>query len=111
MHGFALDVGKAEIVHLKAEEQDRERMIQELTSKRDNASRMVSAKEQKMRDTRYMVKMKENVVMDLKKARKDTIQRVKDFQQLYDLVKNQRNKFVNLIQVCAHVREGHHGSD
>ena len=29
------------------------------------------------------------------------MQRLRDFQQLYDLVKNQRNKFVNLIQASS----------
>ena len=90
---------QAEVVQLKAEEQDRERQIQELASKRDNASRMVSVKVQRMRDTQELVKVKEIIASDLKKVRKDTVARVKDFQQLYDLVKSQRNKFVNLIQV------------
>jgi hypothetical protein len=42
-------------------------------------------------------------VQDLKKIRHDTSGRISDFEKLYNLVKNQRNKFVNLIQVrqCA----------
>ncbi len=28
----------------------------------------------------------------------ETVRRIRDYEKLYDLVKNQRNKFVNLIQ-------------
>lgn len=38
--------------------------------------------------------------MDMKKNRKDIVSRLKDFQQLYDMVKNQRNRFVTLIQAA-----------
>lgn len=44
--------------------------------------------------------MKEIIGKDMKKMRKDIVSRVKDFQQLYDMVKNQRNRFVNLIQAA-----------
>lgn len=37
----------------------------------------------------------------LGQERKEVTVRVKEFQQLYDLVKNQRNKFVNLIQAAS----------
>ena len=94
-----MGVLQAEVVTLKAEELERERHIKELSIKRDNASRQVSVSIQKQKESQELVKMKELVGEDLKKARKDTVRRVKDFQQLYELVKNQRNKFVNLIQV------------
>ena len=87
------------MVTLKGEELERERHIKELAIKRDNASRQVSVSIQKQKESQELVKMKELVGEDLKKARRDTVRRVKDFQQLYELVKNQRNKFVNLIQV------------
>lgn len=86
---------------LRAEERERERLVRELASKRDHASRLVSLKVKKMRETQELVKTKEIIAGDLKNARRDTGNRVKDFQQLYDLVKNQRNKFVNLIQVTG----------
>ena len=44
--------------------------------------------------------LKEMIGRDLKKRRRAIVARVKDFQQLYDLVKNQRNRFVNLIQAA-----------
>ena len=48
-----------------------------------------------------MKRVKELIIVDLKKQRREVALRLKDFQQLYDLVKNQRNKFVNLIQASA----------
>ena len=40
-------------------------------------------------------------LQDLKRVRKQTQMRVRDFQQLYELVKNQRNKFVSLVAVAG----------
>jgi len=47
-----------------------------------------------------VARIKEVELAELKKIRKETLRRIRDFEKLYDLVKNQRNKFVNLIQVC-----------
>lgn len=46
-----------------------------------------------------MARIKEVELAELKKIKKETNRRIRDFEKLYDLVKNQRNKFVNLIQV------------
>jgi len=100
---------EAEVAALKAEEQERERYISDLTGRRDNMCRVASSKTEKYRETRELAKTKQLIANDLRRKRKDTVRRVKDFQQLYDLVKNQRNKFVNLIQAanqsCAEMRE------
>ena len=47
--------------------------------------------------------IKEMEMAELKKIRREVTRRMAEYQKLYDLVKNQRNKFVNLIQVlcCA----------
>lgn len=44
------------------------------------------------------VKMKQLVIADLTKRCNDTNNRLKEFSALYDVVKNERNKYVNLIQ-------------
>ena len=44
------------------------------------------------------VKMKHLVVADMSKRCNDTNNRLKEFSALYDVVKNERNKYVNLIQ-------------
>lgn len=94
-------VPQAEVARCRAEEQERLMVIKELQSKRDNVARGVSGKVRRMKDAQELVKTKEIVGWDLKKAHKEAARRVTDFQQLYELVKNQRNKFVNLIQVSA----------
>ena len=52
-----------------------------------------------------LTRIKDMDVAELKKIGKDVERRVRDYQKLYDLVKNQRNKFVNLIQVWKEVWE------
>lgn len=42
--------------------------------------------------------MKHLVIADLSKRCNDTNNRLKEFSALYDVVKNERNKYVNLIQ-------------
>lgn len=42
--------------------------------------------------------MKQLVIADLTKRGNDTNNRLKEFSALYDVVKNERNKYVNLIQ-------------
>lgn len=42
--------------------------------------------------------MKQLVIADLVKRCNDTNNRLKEFSALYDVVKNERNKYVNLIQ-------------
>lgn len=48
--------------------------------------------------TPSQVKMKQLVIADLSKRCNDTNNRLKEFSALYDVVKNERNKYVNLIQ-------------
>mmetsp|Transcript_19952 Transcript_19952/g.64959 ORF Transcript_19952/g.64959 Transcript_19952/m.64959 type:complete len:918 (-) Transcript_19952:40-2793(-) len=90
-----------EVVALKKEEHTRERAIVELGSQRERMSRLAANKVNKWRETAEYVRVKELIIVDLKKKRKETVFRLRDFQQLYDLVKNQRNKFVNLIQASS----------
>ena len=54
----------------------------------------------KLKESKKQAMLKEMVGRDLRKRRRCIMSRVKDFQQLYDLVKNQRNRFVNLIQAA-----------
>jgi hypothetical protein len=54
----------------------------------------------KLKECKKEGMLKEMLGRDLKKMRRSIMSRVRDFQQLYDLVKNQRNRFVNLIQAA-----------
>jgi hypothetical protein len=51
-----------------------------------------------VKDVEMSARIKEVELAELKKIRRETERRIRDYEKLYDLVKNQRNKFVNLIQ-------------
>lgn len=59
----------------------------------------IAQKLSKVKDVQMTSRIKEVELAELKKIRKEVGRRIRDFEKLYDLVKNQRNKFVNLIQV------------
>jgi chromosome segregation ATPase len=65
----------------------------------------------KAKDCKKEGALKEVIRKDLRKLHRAIMNRVKDFQQLYDMVKNQRNGFVNLLQAArqgiAEMREKH----
>ena len=52
-----------------------------------------------VKEVEAQARIKDLDVAELKKIKKDVARRLRDYEKLYDLVKNQRNKFVNLIQV------------
>jgi len=88
------------IVQLRAEAEITEREFRALASSRDRLGRQLGAKLFEVKETYEQVHIKDLVVKDLKKQRRLVLARVKEFEQLFDLVKNQRNKFVNLIQAA-----------
>ena len=90
-----------EVLMLSGEEKVRESTITELAAARERASRSASIQVNKAREAKEVLRVKELNIVDLKKKKKEVAVRLKDFQQLYDLVKTQRNKFVNLIQAMS----------
>lgn len=80
-------------------------MLQKLGSQRDHMTRLLSNNETKLKETSEKAQLKNLEIFDLKNIQKETTKRVRDFQQLYDLVKNQRNKFMNLIQVRSAISQ------
>jgi hypothetical protein len=51
------------------------------------------------KEAQEQVRSKELVIVDLTKKCTDLNNRLKEFSALYDIVKNERNKYVNQIQV------------
>jgi len=90
-----------EVSALKKEEQARLQSIAQLSSQRERMSRQAAMKQKKCKETMELVRIKDLSIVDLKKRRKETQHRLKDFTQLYELVKSQRNKFVNLITASS----------
>lgn len=69
-----------------------------LSAQRDIKSRDHARIEKKDKEARHQVKIKELQIMDLTKRCNEISNRLKEFSALYEVVKNERNKFVNLIQ-------------
>lgn len=60
----------------------------------------VGTQAKKVKECKKEGALKELAGKDLRKMRQTIVARVRDFQQLHDMVKNQRNRFVNLIQAA-----------
>ena len=90
-----------ELVMRKKEEILRERKIHELKNLKERTQHQVVSKLNKWKEAVELSQVKDMIRADLKKKKKDTFRRLKEFQQLYELVKGQRNKFVNLIQASS----------
>ena len=53
------------------------------------------------KETQEELKVKKLIILDLSKKFSETNSRLKEFSALYDVVKNERNKYVNLIQASS----------
>jgi hypothetical protein len=92
---------ESEVVHWMAEEKRQSKLISVLSAQRDIKARESARVEQKQKDARQHVRMKELIILDLTKRCNELSNRLKEFSALYEVVKNERNKYVNLIQSSA----------
>ena len=90
-----------EVGILKQEEAQRLVVIRDVETQRNRIARVAADTQRKVKLTEDEVAFKHVIVQDLKRTRKDVVRRYNDFQQLYQLVKNQRNKFVSLVAVAG----------
>merc|ERR550537_863318 len=72
-----------------------------LSAQREIKAREASRAISHERETKEDLKMKELIILDLTKKCNETNNRLKEFSALYDVVKNERNKYVNLIQASS----------
>jgi hypothetical protein len=96
-----VDEIEAEVVHWMAEEKRQSKLIAVLSAQRDIKARESARVESKQKDARQHVRMKELIILDLTKRCNELSNRLKEFSALYEVVKNERNKYVNLIQSSA----------
>ena len=89
---------EADVVRCLAEEKRLNKLLHALTSQRDLKFRENTRLEGKEKQAQYQVKMRQLVIVDLTKRCADLSNRLKEFSALYEVVKNERNKYVNLIQ-------------
>jgi len=90
-----------EVGILKQEEAQRLVVIRDVETQRNRTARVAADTQRKVKLTEDDVAFKHVIVQDLKRTRKEVVRRYNDFQQLYQLVKNQRNKFVSLVAVAG----------
>lgn len=90
-----------EVGILKQEEAQRILAIREVETQRNRTARIAADTHRKVKAAQDDVAFKHVIVQDLKRTRKEVVRRHNDFQQLYQLVKNQRNKFVSLVAVAG----------
>jgi len=93
-----VDELEADVMHLMAEEKRQNKLITVLSAHRDIKAREGTRIQAKERETRQHVRMKELAVLDLTKRCNEITNRLKEFSALYEIIKNERNKYVNLIQ-------------
>lgn len=79
----------------------RRKIISVLNAQKDVKSREHSRGLTKEREAKQHVKMRELTILDLTKRCNEISNRLKEFSALYEVVKNERNKCVNLIQNSA----------
>ncbi|CAN0534603.1 unnamed protein product, partial [Ectocarpus sp. 8 AP-2014] len=89
---------EAEVLQWGEEEKRQRKLVALLKGQRDIKQAEALRAQQAEKDTAQQVKMKQLVIADLSKRCNDTNNRLKEFSALYDVVKNERNKYVNLIQ-------------
>lgn len=93
-----VDKLEADVLHWVAEVKRQNKLLSVLSAQRDIKGRDSSRMTQKEKDAKQHVKIKELVILDLTKRCNEISNRLKEFSALYEVVKNERNKYVNLIQ-------------
>lgn len=96
-----VDEMEARVVQELAEGKRQSKLKAVLSAQRDIKARENVRIEQKENEAKQQVKMKELVILDLTKRCNEITNRLKEFSALYEVVKNERNKYVNLIQSSA----------
>lgn len=96
-----LDDLEASLIQLAAEGKRQSKLLAVLSAQRDIKARDCTRISTKERESKQQVRIKELVILDLTKRCNEISNRLKEFSALYEVVKNERNKYVNLIQSTA----------
>ena len=89
---------EADVQQMLAEVKRQGQLLSVLSAQRDIKGRDQTVVERKDKEARAHVRIKELVILDLTKRCNEISNRLKEFSALYEVVKNERNKYVNLIQ-------------
>ncbi|KAE9348729.1 hypothetical protein PF008_g7208 [Phytophthora fragariae] len=92
---------EAEVGQWLLEESKQKKLVTMLTAQREMKAREATSALNAERQTQQELKTKELVIFDLAKKWNETTNHLREFSALYDVVKNERNKYVNLIQAST----------
>ena len=82
-------------------EQQQRKEVSRLTAERETNAREAAKAVSAAKETHEELKVKELVIIDLSKKHVETGARLREFSKLYDVVKADRNKYVNQIAASA----------
>jgi hypothetical protein len=94
----AVEACESDIVKLTAERKKQGTLLGVLSAQRDIKARECTRIESKEQEARLLVVVKEHTTLDLTKSCAELANRFKEFSALHEVVKNERNKYINLIQ-------------
>ncbi|RLN68730.1 hypothetical protein BBP00_00000781 [Phytophthora kernoviae] len=92
---------EVEVAQWLFEENKQKKLVAMLTAQRELKAREATSALTAERQTQQELKTKELVIFDLAKKWNETTNHLREFSALYDVVKNERNKYVNLIQAST----------
>ena len=93
-----VESAEGEVVRLMAERKKQATLLGVLSAQRDVKAREGSRVDAKEKEARLLIVIKEHAILDLTKSCGELSNRFKEFSALYEVVKNERNKYVYLIQ-------------
>lgn len=96
-----LVIRQAGVVQWLAESKRQAKLLAVISAQRDIKARESARIDAKEKESKQQVRIKELVILDLTKRCNELSNRLKEFSALYEVVKNERNKYVNLIQSSA----------
>jgi hypothetical protein len=93
-----VDEMEAKVLANLSETKKQSKLLAVLSGQRDIKARDFARVDAKEKEARQAVKVKELNILDLTKRCTEISNRLKEFTALYDVVKNERNKYVALLQ-------------
>eukprot|EP01022_Parablepharisma_sp_SALTPOND_P017426 TRINITY_DN277_c0_g2_i3.p2 TRINITY_DN277_c0_g2~~TRINITY_DN277_c0_g2_i3.p2 ORF type:complete len:812 (+),score=225.35 TRINITY_DN277_c0_g2_i3:5780-8215(+) len=100
-HKNALAAYEADLVKHKKEEAINHKNIKSLTIMKEKMARTASQATQQARERKEELKILWLAIVDLSKKHQETKFRLDSFVAMYENVKNERNKYVTMIQNCS----------
>eukprot|EP00826_Nyctotherus_ovalis_P011429 TRINITY_DN1297_c0_g1_i10.p1 TRINITY_DN1297_c0_g1~~TRINITY_DN1297_c0_g1_i10.p1 ORF type:complete len:761 (-),score=376.76 TRINITY_DN1297_c0_g1_i10:324-2606(-) len=92
---------ETELVSHKKEEIDNNENIKKLTVMKEKMARTAAQANQQAKERREELKILRLTILDLSKRHQETKFRLDSFVTMYENVKNERNKYVTMIQNCS----------